>query len=84
MAISSITGPAFAAVHGIRKVSKVVAASVFVAVVASIKTGIAGGAYLKSEPEIKQMSMMLPSKQLHLLLVSVLSEHFFAALRLAD
>lgn len=43
--------------------SKVVAAGIFVAVVASIKAGIAGSAYLESEGESEQMSMILPSRQ---------------------
>lgn len=97
MAVSSITGPALAAVHGICKVSKVVAAGIFVAVMASIKAGIAGCAYLDSEGEIDQMSMILPTKQSCAYLIcyqyryehmshelTFLSEHlFFAALQLA-
>lgn len=49
MAIASIARLALAAVHGLGKVSEVVTAGVFVAVMASIEAGITGSAHLKSE-----------------------------------
>ena len=49
MAIASIARFALTTVHGISKVSEVVTAGVFVAVVASVEAGITGCAYLDSE-----------------------------------
>lgn len=49
MAIASIAGLALAPVHGIGKVSEVVTAGIFVAVMASIKAGITGCTHLESE-----------------------------------
>lgn len=49
MAVASIAGLALTAVHGICKVSEVVTAGVFVAVMASIKAGITGRAHLEIE-----------------------------------
>ena len=49
MAIASITRLALTAVHGISKVSEVVAAGIFVAVVASVKAGITRCAHLQIE-----------------------------------
>lgn len=63
MAVSSITGSALTAVHRICKVPKVIATGIFVAVVASIKAGIAGCANLESEAAIEQMGMILSSRQ---------------------
>lgn len=47
MAIASIAGLALATVHGISKVSKVVTAGIFVALMASISAGITRSADLK-------------------------------------
>lgn len=49
VAVACVTGLALAAVHGISKVSKVVAAGIFVAVVASIKAGITRCAHLQRQ-----------------------------------
>lgn len=49
MAIASVARFALAAVHGISEVSEVVAAGVFVAVVASVEAGITGCAHLENE-----------------------------------
>lgn len=47
MAIASIARLAFTAVHGISKVSKVVTAGIFIALVASVEAGISRSADLK-------------------------------------
>lgn len=49
VAVASIAGLALTAIHGISKVSEVVTAGIFVAVMASIETGITGCAHLESE-----------------------------------
>lgn len=49
MAVASIARLALAAVHGICKLSEVVTAGVFVAVMASIEAGITRRAHLESE-----------------------------------
>lgn len=49
MTVASIARLALATVHGIGKVSEVVTAGVFVAVMTSIEAGITGRAHLESK-----------------------------------
>lgn len=56
MAIASIARLALTAVHGISKMSKVVTAGVFVAIVASIKAGITGRAHLRIEGGVNSLN----------------------------
>lgn len=51
MAIASIARLAFATVHGIGKVSKVVTAGIFIALVASVDAGITRSADLKKRSD---------------------------------
>ena len=56
MAVASVAGLALAAEHGIGKVSEVVTAGIFVAVVASIQAGIARCAHLESEGRTQSLN----------------------------
>lgn len=49
MAVASVAGLTLTAVHGISKMSKVVTAGIFVAVMASVETGITRRAHLESK-----------------------------------
>lgn len=56
VAVASVAGLALAAVHGIGEVSEVVAAGVFVAVVASIEARVTGRAHLESRGGMQSLS----------------------------